>query len=104
MYVGLCLVIGRFASLFACRPERVGARVPGPGAPCEQRVSTANHTDTHHTIGEVAASCDALDHVSALKVLSSALRERMPPSGTRTRSLTARAAVPRASHVRCALP
>ena len=77
------------------RASRVPAR-PTTSAYLQRHVRTSTTT-----AGEVASSCDARDPASALKMLSSALREMMLPSVNRTRSLIVRAAVPRASRVLC---
>jgi hypothetical protein len=77
------------------RASRVPAH-PTTSAYLQRHVRTSTTT-----AGEVASSCDARDPASALKMLSSALREMMLPSVNRTRSLIARAAAPRASRVLC---
>jgi hypothetical protein len=104
VYVGICLNIRRFPSLFACRPVCVRARVTGPGAHCDQHGSAATRMDVHPTAGEVAASRVAQEPAAAQKSSSSALKLMVLPSATGTRSLVARAAARRALSVRRALP
>ena len=82
------------------RASRVPAR-PTTSAYLQRHVRTST---TQQEKSLRRATLEIQDPASALKMLSSALREMMLPSVNRTRLLIARASVPGASRVLCVLP